>query len=51
MLSFQYQNYKKNFFQTDRVYPKRQTRVTANQHIFKSGLTEDNSALKVTYEG
>ena len=49
MLSFQYQNYKKNFFRPTGC--TRQTRVTANQHIFKSGLTEDNSALKVTYEG
>ena len=28
---------KKNF-PTGRVYSKKQTRVTANQHIFKSGL-------------
>ena len=30
---------KKNYFPTDRVYSKIQTRVTANQHIFKRGLS------------
>ena len=29
---------KKNFFPTGRVYSKKQNWVTANQHIFKSGL-------------
>ena len=39
MLSFPSQNDKKNFFfPTGRVYSKKQTRVTATQHIFKSGL-------------
>ena len=39
MLSFPSQNDKKKFL-TGRVYSKKQTRVTANQHIFKSGLIE-----------
>ena len=38
MLSFPSQNDKKKNFMTGRVYSKRQTQVTANQHIFKSGL-------------
>ena len=37
MLSFPSQN--NNFFSTGRLYLKKQTRVMANQHIFKSGLT------------
>ena len=37
MLSFPSQNDIKKI-QTGRVYSKKQTRVTANQHIFKSGL-------------
>ena len=28
------------FFPTGRVYSKKQTRVSANQHIFKSGLDQ-----------
>ena len=35
MLSFPSKNAKNP---TDRVYSKQQTRVTANQHIFKTGL-------------
>ena len=37
MLSLPSPNDKKKF-QTGRVYSKKQTRVTASQHIFKSGL-------------
>ena len=37
MLSFPTQNDKKNFFV---VYSKKQTRVTANQHVFKSDLNQ-----------
>ena len=36
MLSFPSQN--DIIFSTGRVYSKKQTRVTVNQHIFKSGL-------------
>ena len=38
MLSFPSQNVK-FFSPTGRVHSKKQTRVTVNQHIFKSGLT------------
>ena len=39
MLSFPPQNEKKKFFfPTGRAYSKKQTRVTAKQNIFKSGL-------------
>ena len=38
MLSFPSQNDKKNFFPTGRVYSKKRTWATGNQHIFKSGL-------------
>ena len=38
MLSFPTQN-NKFFSPTGQVYSKKQARVTANQHIFKSGLT------------
>ena len=38
MLSFPSQNDQKNVFPTGQVYSKKQTWVTANQHIFKSGL-------------
>ena len=37
MLSFPSQN-DKIFFPTGRVYSKKQTWVTANQYVFKSGL-------------
>ena len=37
MLSFPSQK-DKNFFPTDRVYLKKQPRVTENQHVFNSGL-------------
>ena len=37
MLFFQTQNEKKNV-PTGHVYLKQQTRMTANQHIFKSGV-------------
>ena len=44
MLSFPSQNDKK-IFSTGPVYSKKQTWVTAYQHMFKSGLTKcDNSA-------
>ena len=43
MLSFPSQNDTKNFFfSIGRVYSKKQTRVTENQHIFKSGLIKRN---------
>ena len=42
MLSFPSQNDKKKIFPTGRVYSKIQARVTANQHIFKSGLIGEN---------
>ena len=38
MLSFPSQNDIKKNFLTGRVYSEKQTQVTANQHIFKSGL-------------
>ena len=38
MLSFPSQN-NNFFFSTGRLYLKKQTRVMANQHIFKTGLT------------
>ena len=59
MLSFPSQNDIKKI-QTGRVYSKKQTRVTANQHIFKSGLiviifhkkkdTHSLSAIVQTFE-
>ena len=49
MLSFQSQNYK-NFFPTSRVYSKKQTRVTANQNIFKSGLRINSYVLRVMFD-
>ena len=40
MLSFPSQN-EKIFFPTGRVYSKKQTWVTANQYVFKSGLKKN----------
>ena len=39
MLSFLSQNDKRSFSPVSRVYSEKQTLVTANQHIFKAGLS------------
>ena len=39
MLSFSSQNDKKIFCPTDQVYSKKQTRVTANQHLSLASAT------------
>ena len=38
-------------FPTGKVYFKKQTRVTTNQHIFKSGLSMMNAFLILTKNG
>ena len=49
MLSFPSQNDKKHFLPTGRVYSKKQTRVKANQHVFKSGLrSKDDWTIRAT---